>query len=317
MRKTVCISHSSDVDGLTSAAIIKLATQAEAKLVGYVNFIDSLKSVSDASEVYICDLGLSPGTIQPFSDEVNRIRGFAKVTYIDHHRKVEGSFRYRSKSGLKVIHSMKDCTAALAYNYFKSLLPKEASVLASYAALADYLEKGPIASNILNLYDRVHLYYETSILAYAVEKLGDTPEKLTNIVEELSRLKYPHEIDGVVEAASEQARRVSEFTAKVMKEGVVKRSFAHIDASGFPKGTAANLVRCVLNVPVGVAYTVNSSFAEISLRASSNYRKDLGSVVQHLASRFGGFGGGHAKASGARIPKEYLHLFLQALEDLL
>ncbi|MFN3621801.1 MAG: DHHA1 domain-containing protein, partial [Nitrososphaerales archaeon] len=221
-------------------------------------------------------------------------------------------------SNLKVVHSLRDCTAALTYNYFKSVLPKEASILAAYAALTDYLEDGPIASEILDLYDRIHLYYEASILAYAVEQLGKADKKLQALVEELSRLKYPHEIDGVLGYAYEHAHQVSAFMNRVRKDAVVRRSYAYIDALDFPKGTAANLVRCLLEVPVGLAYTVKSnSFVELSLRASSKYTKDLGSISQRLASRFGGFGGGHAKASGARIPKDALTLFLKALEDSL
>jgi len=318
MCRILCISHSSDVDGIASAALLKLAKNADVKLVGYGDFIKTLKGVSKASELYICDLGLSPETAQPFFSEVNRIRRFAKVTYIDHHPKVRG-YSYASKANFRVIHSLKDCAAALTYNVFRSILPKSASIIAAYAALTDYLESGPIASKILDLHDRVHLYYEASMLAFAIERLGNIPKRLNSIVEGLSKLKYPHEIKGVAEAASQQARRVSAFLKKVEKEGVIKRSYAYIEAASFPKGTAANLVRCFFGTPVGVAYTLksNSPYVELSLRASSAYSKDLGSITQRLASELGGFGGGHSKASGARIPKESLQRFLQALEGLL
>ena len=318
MRKVLCISHSTDVDGIASAALLKLAREADVKLVDYGDFIEALKGVSNASELYICDLGLSPETARSFFDEINRIRRFAKVTYIDHHPKVRG-YKYVSKANFRVIHSLRDCAAALTYNEFKSILPKGASIVAAYAALTDYLENGPIASKILDLHDRIHLYYEASMLAYAIERLGSTSEKLITIVDGLSRLKYPHEINGVPEAASRQAKKVSSFLKRVEKEGVVKRGYAYIEAVSFPKGAAANLVRCFFGKPVGVAYRIksNSPYVEISLRASSAYPKDLGSITQRLASELGGFGGGHSKASGARIPKESLQRFLQALEDLL
>lgn len=319
VHQTICVAHSSDVDGIVSAALVKCATKAEVMLASYGNFIDTLKSISNASDVYICDLGLSPGTIRLFSDEVNRIKRFAKVTYIDHHRKVKGPFSYRSSSSLRVVHSLRDCAAALTYNYFRGIVPKEASILAAYAALTDYLEDGPIASKILGLYDRIHLYYEVSILAYAIEELEDKPQILRHLIEELSKLRYPHEIEGLVKYASQHAHRFTEFMVRVRKEAMVGKSFAYIDASGFPKGTAANLVRCLLEVPVGVAYSVKSGsdFVELSLRASSDYKRDLGAIVQDLAWRFGGFGGGHAKASGARIPKESLSGFLKALDDII
>lgn len=318
MGKVLCISHSADVDGVASAALLRLAKEADVKLVDYGDFIEALKGVSNASELYICDLGLSPETTQLFFNEVDRIRVFAKVTYIDHHPKV-GVHRYIISANFRIIHSLRDCAAALTYNEFRNLLPKSASVIAAYAALTDYLEEGPIASKILDLYDRTHLYYEASMLAYAVERLGDARKKLNRIVDGLSRLKYPHEIKCVSEAASQQARRVSAFLKRVEKEGIVKRGYAYIDASSFSKGAAANLVRCFFGTPIGVAYTLkdDSPYIELSLRASREYHKDLGSITQRLASELGGFGGGHPKASGARIPKESLQRFLQGLEALL
>lgn len=318
MSNVLCISHATDVDGIASAALLRLAKNASVKLVDYGGFIDALKGVSNASELYICDLGLSPETARPFFNEVNRVRGFAKVTYIDHHLKVRG-YRYASKANFRVIHSLKDCAAALTYREFRSILPKSASIIAAYAALTDYLEDGPIASKILDAHDRIHLYYEASILAFAIERVEDSPNRLNRILDGLSRLKYPHEIDGVVEAALQQAQRVSGFLKRVEKEGVVRRGYAYINAKSFPKGAAANLVRCFFETPVGVAYKLkkNSPYIELSLRASSQYPKDLGSITQRLASEFGGFGGGHPKASGAQIPKESLQRFFQALEDVL
>ena len=318
MRRVLCLSHSTDVDGIASAALLKLAKNAEVKLVDYGDFIEALRDISNASELYICDLGLSPETAQLFFNEVNRIKGIAKITYIDHHPKVRG-YRYASKANFRVIHSLKDCAAALTYNEFRNVLPKNASVIAAYAALTDYLENGPIASQILDLHDRIHLYYEAAMLAYAIEWLRGAPKKLASIVDGLSRLVYPHKIKGVAEAASRQAERVLVFLKRIRKEGVVKRGYAYVDAGVFPKGLAANLVRCFFETPVGLAYKLktNSPYIELSLRASSHYSKDLGSITQRLASEVGGFGGGHSKASGARIPRESLQRFLQALEELL
>ena len=318
VRRVLCISHSTDVDGIASAALLKLAKNADVKLVDYGDFIDALKDVSNTSELYICDLGLSPETAQLFFNEVERIRGFAKVTYIDHHPKVRG-YRYAPKANFRVIHSLKDCSAALAYDKFRSILPKSSSAIAAYAALTDYLENGPIASKILDMHDRIHLYYEASMLAYAIERLGDVPKELNLIVDGLSRLKCPHEIKGVVEASLQQAQNVTAFLKRLEKEGVVKRGYAYVNAASFPKGIAANLVRCFFGTPVGVAYKLenDSPFLEISLRASSAYPGNLGLITQRIASEVGGFGGGHPKASGARIPKESLQRFLQSLEELL
>ena len=49
MRKVLCISHSTDVDGIASAALLKLAKDADIKLVDYGDFIEALKGVLNTS----------------------------------------------------------------------------------------------------------------------------------------------------------------------------------------------------------------------------------------------------------------------------
>ncbi len=319
MPQAVCISHSSDVDGLVSAALVKAARQAKVILVGYGGFIQALKGISNTSEVFVCDLGLSPGTIGAFAEEARRITGFAELTYIDHHPKVRGAFDYRSSSNLVVVHSVRDCTSALVYHHLKDGLPSGASIFVACASLADYLGDGPIASKIISEYDRLYLYFETSILAYALEEAGGREEHLESIVDAIAVMRHPHEIKGLINMASRYARRVAAFYDKAMTEGKAGDRYAYIYAGGFPKGTAANLVRCALRKPVGLAYSTEegSEVVEVSLRAAPEYSKDLGLITRRLASRLGGFGGGHPKASGARIPKNGLQLFLSELERLL
>ena len=56
---TVCISHNRDVDGIVSAALIRNVTRCDVLLTDYEQMIKTMKSVEDANEIYICDLGLT------------------------------------------------------------------------------------------------------------------------------------------------------------------------------------------------------------------------------------------------------------------
>jgi len=90
----VCISHKEDVDGVSSAALIKAAKGANTiLLVDYANMIKVMeKLISEieggkkVNEIYICDLGLSKKNQSLFVELVRKLITLeTKVTYIDHH----------------------------------------------------------------------------------------------------------------------------------------------------------------------------------------------------------------------------------------
>ena len=83
--KTICIAHSNDVDGVSSATLTKMATGAESYLVNYDRLIDVLKNIDGKSEVIVCDLGMNNRTINEFINQAERICKEGKFTYIDHH----------------------------------------------------------------------------------------------------------------------------------------------------------------------------------------------------------------------------------------
>ena len=83
--KTICIAHSKDVDGVSSATLTKMATGAESYLVNYDRLIDVLKNIDGKSEVIVCDLGMNNRTINEFINQAERICKEGKFTYIDHH----------------------------------------------------------------------------------------------------------------------------------------------------------------------------------------------------------------------------------------
>jgi nanoRNase/pAp phosphatase (c-di-AMP/oligoRNAs hydrolase) len=55
---------------------------------------------------------------------------------------------------------------------------------------------------------------------------------------------------------------------------------------------------------------------DLSIRGRKESKINLGIETSKLANELGGFGGGHMKASGARIPAIKLREFIQKLSNL-
>ena len=94
MNNKICMSHREDVDGVSSAALIKTAFDVNTIiLVDYANMIKTLRSMvsniqdgtNKIDELFICDLGLSKKNENEFVKILKEmIEAKCKVTYIDH-----------------------------------------------------------------------------------------------------------------------------------------------------------------------------------------------------------------------------------------
>lgn len=316
MPRPLCFSHSKDVDGLASAAIVKMATDAEVGLVNYGDLIENLKVVKDTDQVYICDLGLNETLREPFLNEVERIKRFAAVTYIDHHP-LEPEWRKKLVDvGIELEHSLDECTAVLAYMKFRSIVKRRASVLAAYGAITDFMDDRLVAKKIISRHDRQFVLLESTLLSYALVGAGDDKAFRGRVVEELSALKFPHEIEGVVEYSRRGLEATAHLMSEVAEKGVKGDWTAHMEAKEGSTGTVANLLIGAFDVPVGVAYRYirDEDIYEVSLRESYDGEFDLGKIVSMVTRIIGGSGGGHKKACGARIPSALLKEFLDMVE---
>jgi len=133
----------------------------------------------------------------------------------------------------------------------------------------------------------------------------------------LSKLEYPHQIPDVSKLALEHAERVVSLRRELPFRTQRIRDVFYADAKGDPTGTIASLIIEVCNAEIGVSYNTNeqTQISDLSIRGAISLRVDLGKKVSKLAKRFGGTGGGHPKASGARIPTSRLMEFMRALSN--
>ena len=133
MSRVVCISHREDVDGLSSAALIKAAFKAKSViLVDYSNLIYNLQKLIESlslpsspdlgvfDKVFICDLGLNKKNEKIFIDLLGKlIAKGCKVTYIDHHDLNKEVAVALKRLGVVLVHSLEECTSILVYTKYK------------------------------------------------------------------------------------------------------------------------------------------------------------------------------------------------------
>lgn len=153
--RTVCVAHGKDVDGISSASLVKLATGADVFLANYDELIEILRSLDSETNLYVCDLGMNQSIIEDFLLETRRIvKGGGTVTYIDHHPLDLKTSKRIKAGGVQLVHSREECAGVLTYEHFKNDLPRRAAFIACYAAVTDYLDNQPIAKRLIGSSDR-------------------------------------------------------------------------------------------------------------------------------------------------------------------
>jgi RecJ-like exonuclease len=134
-------------------------------------------------------------------------------------------------------------------------------------------------------------------------------------VEELSKMKRPHEIEGVPDCAVDQLSAAVRLEKEVRKEGKKMGRLAYAVTTQHSTGNVAKLLIGAFGVPVGVASSEQEKgWYEVSLRGTSECKVHLGRVASRISSKLGGNGGGHRKAAGCRIPVDKMNALLLELK---
>jgi RecJ-like exonuclease len=299
-----CISHVKDADGLCSAALVLAAKGGTFRLTDYDELIGELDSIpADASELVLCDLGTDPSRFPQFRTKIAALTHKLKVTYIDHHYLSNEMKAELEGPGVTIVHDVNECSSMLTYVTFKDALPAEASYLAMFGAVTDYLDSSPLAGKMMERFDRQFVLLESTLLSYAISNQGRDVRYLEALVEALSRMEMPHTIEGVGGFALKQAETVRRLESEVGNKGVALGKLAYMETDQSSTGNVAKLLLGAFDVQVGVSYRAKSGDrVEVSLRCTSECRVHLGQTISEIAGRHGGNGGGHAKAAGCSIP---------------
>ncbi|HZD35392.1 MAG TPA: DHH family phosphoesterase, partial [Nitrososphaeraceae archaeon] len=342
----ICLSHREDVDGLSSAALVKSAHKGcYVILLDYSNLIRVLSRVSylistppssssaskdDASvgtstkrsrkrkKVIVCDLGLNKKNESMFVRVLGEIvsNGYG-VEYIDHHDLSQEIQDDLEKAGVTLVHSTDECTTVQVYQRYKKKLSSFSSFYAAAGALTDYLEQRPIGSLLMSRFDRHFLMLESTALSYMISSNQHDDRYLQGIVDYISKDRFPHEIEGGFMMAEKYAIKVSEAVKSLQDSIIREENLAHVRND--LDLTASVIVNFVLGVSDRTVALVYKSRDEInsfviSIRGSRECGAHLGRLVNEIAANYGGSGGGHDKACGAVIPKDHLEEFIGELD---
>jgi len=321
--KTICVSHKEDADGISSAALIKQAFGGDCVLVDYPGMVDALELLRNdkkLKKLFICDLGLNKQINDNFVELLTELRKKrVSVTYIDHHDIDSKVITKLKKIKVKLIHNISECTSVLVYDTFKKKLSEHSSFIAACGAITDYMENKPVASKLLQMYDRQFALVNATVLTYNIVGHQKDPDYLLYLVDELSESKFPHEIPNTYEFAQIQVGKLAEIMSTVRKSMKVLKNLAHMEVLDSGASGAVNFVLGFSGKDVGVAYKerVDKGIYAVSVRGSPSCKTHLGRLVSSVAADLGGSGGGHDRACGAVIPKEKMKKFLREMNSKL
>ena len=315
--KVICLSHKEDADGISSAALIREAFGGDSVLVDYPGQMEALESIKNDEKLktlFICDLGLSNKNQDDFVSILTELRKKkVSITYIDHHDLDKKILKKLEKIKVKLIHDTNECTTVQVYNAYKSKLSQHSSFIAACAAITDYMEDRPLGSKLLQIYDRQFALINATVLTFNIVGHQKDPDYLLYLVEELADSKYPHEIPNTFEFAQIQVEKLASIIGKVKKSMKLMKNLAYMEVLDSGASGAVNFVLGLSGKDVGVAYKerVDHGIYAVSVRGSRSCKLHLGRIVNPLATKLGGSGGGHDKACGAVIPKSKIKLFLK------
>ena len=319
--KIICVSHQEDTDGISSAALIKQAFGGDTILVDYPGMTDVLETLRNDEKLktlFICDLGLNKQNSDYFVELLTELRKKrVSVTYVDHHHIDSKIIAKLKKVKVKLIHDTSECTSVLVYNAFKKKLPEHSVFIAVCGAITDYMENRPIASRLLQIYDRQFALINATVLTYNIvgHQRKQDMDYLYYLVDELSESKFPHDIPNSFEIAQIQVGKLAEIISKVRKSMKILKNLGYMEVLDSGASGAANFVLGFSGRDVGVAYKerVDKGIYAVSVRGSSSCKNHLGKLVSTLSSELGGSGGGHGKACGAVIPKDKIKKFVREM----
>jgi len=321
--KILCISHQEDADGISSAALIKQAFGGDTILVDYPGMPDVLESLRNdekLQKLFICDLGLNKQINDTFVDLLTVLRKRRiSVTYVDHHDIDPKIISKLKKIKVKLIHNTSECTSVLVYDTFKKKLSEHSTFVAACGAITDYMENKPIASKLLQMYDRQFALVNATVLTYNIVGHQKDPDYLLYLVDELSELKFPHEIPNSYEFAQIQVGKLADIMSKVRKSMKISKNLAHMEVLDSGASGAVNFVLGFSGKDVGIAYKerTDKGIYAVSVRGSPSCKTHLGKLVSTVSSELGGSGGGHDKACGAVVPKDKIKKFVREMNSRL
>lgn len=301
-----------DTDGVAAAALAKVVYKDAKVFFTHPHglFHDLLANVNVNDNLIILDIALDERLWKDTVNFLSSIKG--EVLYIDHHPLPE---QFQQPS-FEFIHKVGVSTSELIYKYFRHVLPREYSRVALFGAVGDYSDETDYIKSLYNLWDKRLIYFEAGILCQGLEaskRMYDFKRKLVDL---LANNELPSQIEDLVKRAIKMSYIEDEMRKKI-KESIHRlENLSYVIEPGGSLGRAARYVYVEGDTIVGIAVEFKNNTAIMSIRRRKEYVQiDLNKLLRKICIQYGGSGGGHLDAAGARIPKDNLNDFLVAFDQ--
>lgn len=272
-----------------------------------------LLSGLEFSTLVVCDIAVNIEYRDKVVEGLRRLAGRAEIHYVDHHPPPPG-FPPPDLEGFHFHHRLGVSATQLTYELLGKPSDKVSTVLTVYGAVGDMAEDTDLIRELLGRWDRRLLYFEAGFIVESLVDRRDQPF-VAKLIEELAKGTPPSGIPEVVSAALKGLEKEYRVYRYVEEKVEARRGLAIV--SGLPfqgfGGKAANYALTCTNAEIGVAVSVRSGSAYLSLR-TRNPKVDLNRLIQRFATALGGYGGGHPQSAAAKIPSNRLEEFFMLLE---
>jgi RecJ-like exonuclease len=307
--KTLILTHG-DSDGICSGAIAKTAyPDAYVYFTSPVSLLEKLNLIEYVETLIICDIALDE---RYFSELHSVLSEFAKrcdLHYIDHHPLPKNCGKEDW-----YYHDTEVCSSELTYRHFEPRLSQDIRRVAIYGAIGDFCDNTPNVKSWLKDWDKRNLYFQAGTLIQAILHKGKDYEFKRSLLEPLSKDIIPSNIPDLLEFAREAAINEEKIRLFVKEKVQVLRNSAYIVNTNNSISKSAIYAASYGQKEVGIAaeYRERKDAYDLSIRSRGEV--DINCLLRSIAPKFGGSGGGHPLAAGARIPENSLDAFLRAFD---
>jgi RecJ-like exonuclease len=311
--RTLILTHG-DTDGVSSAAQFKHIYPDSSIFFTHPHGIlgDLEAQFTDSfRRLVILDIALDQMIWRELVDRLNELTDKVEIIYIDHHPPPP---QFESKKLLfSYIWGRDVSTSELAYKYLYREEMNDMSRVALYGGIGDYSDETWFMKKMYNFWDKRMVYFEGGLISQALESSRRRYDIKRKLVDILSRNRLPSEYPEIVERAIKMSLEEEEMRERLKTKMIELNTLAYaIDIEG-SVGRAAKYMMAMSGKPVGIAIERRRGEAIMSLRAKRR-GIDLNSLLRRIAPAYGGSGGGHESAAGARVNIDMIESFLKHLD---
>jgi RecJ-like exonuclease len=307
--KTLILTHG-DSDGICSGSIAKTAyPDAYVYFTSPVNLLDKLKLIEDVETLIICDIAIDEKSCPELQKTLEKLAKVSDLYYIDHHPLPE-----KCEKEVWFYHDVEACSSELTYRTFEDRLNRDIRRVAIYGAIGDFGDNTSYVENWVKDWDKRSLYFQAGTLIQAILYKGRDYEFKRTLLEPLSKDVIPSNIPDLLELAREAAINEEKIRLFVKENVEVLKNSAYVMNTNNSISKAAIYAAAYGQRDVGIAveYRERKNAYDLSIRSRED--ADVNRILRSLAPKFGGSGGGHPVAAGARIPENSLEAFLTAFD---